>query len=114
MAGIYNHSIKSRRFKDVIQGFPIGCSALHGDHFTAATQKPVSQSKKLPGCCTKLTYFLLAATFKAGYNEFFVHIDTTTIVVNFFHNRHLLKKFTARLSVCYHFTVRPFAMTLVH
>lgn len=48
------------------------------------------------GCCTKLTHFLLIAIFEAGYNELFVYINTTTIVVNFIHNGASVDEFTAR------------------
>ncbi|WP_027643817.1 hypothetical protein, partial [Enterocloster clostridioformis] len=47
---------------------------------------------------------------KAGNDEFFVNINTTTIVVNFIHNGTSVDEFTARYSVGYHFTVRLFAI----
>ena len=86
MARIYNHGIQAGRFKDVIKRLPIRSCAFHGDHFTAAAAQPVGKLKKLPGCCAKLPYFLLFAAFKAGHDEFFVNINTTTFVVNFFHS----------------------------
>ena len=109
MAGIDYHGIQVRRFKDVVQRLPIRGSALHGGHLTATSFEPVSQFKEFSGCCTKLTYFLLVAFFEAGYYEFFVYINTTTIVVNFIHNGTSVDEFTARYSVCCHFTVRPSA-----
>ena len=89
MARIDHHSVQVRRFKDVIQRLPIRGRALHGDHFTAAFFEPVSQCKKFSGCCAKLTYFLLSAASEAGNDKFFVHINTTTFVVNFIHHWHL-------------------------
>ena len=109
MAGIDHHCIQVRRFKDVVQKLPIGGCALHGDHLTVTCFEPVGQFKKFSGCCTKLTYFLPVAFSKAGYYEFFMHINTTTIVVNFIHNGTSEDEFTARHSVCCHFTVRPSA-----
>ena len=101
---IYHHSFQVRIFKDVIQRFPIRGSAFHGSHLTAAFFEPVCQFKKFSGCCTKLTHFLLVA-----FSEIFVHINTTTFVVNFIHNGTSMDEFTAWYSVCYHFTVRPSA-----
>ena len=86
MAGIYHHRFQVRRFKDVIQRLPIRSGALHSGHFTAAVFEPVSKCKKLSGCCTKLSYFLLVALSEAGDDKFFVHINTTTFVVNSIHN----------------------------
>ena len=85
MACIYYHSVQVRGFKDVIQRLPIRSGALHGGHFTVARLEPVCQFKKLSGSCTKLTYFLSVAFTKAGNDELFVHINTTTIVVNSIH-----------------------------
>ena len=85
MAGIDHHSVQAGRFKDVIQRLPIRCRALHCGHFTAAVFEPVSHFEKFSGCCAKLPYLLLIAFSKAGNDEFFVHINTTTIVVNSIH-----------------------------
>lgn len=59
---------------------------LSRGHFTAAVFEPVGQHKKLSGCCAKLTNFLPIAFPKAGNDEFFVYINTTTFVVNSIHN----------------------------
>lgn len=76
-------------------------------------QKPalslVDQLKEFSSCCTKLTHFLLIAFSEAGYYKFFVHINTTTIVVNFIHNGTSVDEFTAWYPVCYYFTVHPSA-----
>ena len=85
MAGIDYHGFQFTGLKDVVQGFPIGCRALHGNHLTTALFEPVSHFEKLPGCCTEVPYFLFAAFFEAGHDELLVHINTTTFVVNFLH-----------------------------
>ena len=54
-------------------------------------------------------HFLLVAFSEAGYDKFFVHVNTTTFVVNFIHNDTSKDEFTARYPVCYYFTVRPSA-----
>ena len=41
--------------------------------------------KKFSGCCTKVTYILFFAASKAGDDKLFVHINTTTFVVNYIH-----------------------------
>ena len=109
MAGIDHHGLQAGRFKDIEQGLPIRRGALHGSHFTAAIPEPVSQFKKLPSRCTKVTYFLFPATSETGNDKLFVHINTTTFVVNLIHTCTSKVKFTARYSVSYHFTIRPFA-----
>ena len=76
----------------------------------AAIPEPVSQFKKLPGRCTKVTYFLFPATPETGNDKLFMHINTTTFVVNLIHTSTSKVKFTARYPVCYHFTIRPFAV----
>ena len=86
MPCIDDHRFQFTGLKNVIQRLPVGCRALHGDHFTTAFFEPVSHFKKLSGCCTEVTYFLLVALFKAGHDELLVHVYTTTFVVNFFHN----------------------------
>ena len=92
MASIHHYGVQIRRFKNVKQRLPIRGCDLHCDHFTTAFLEPVSQCKKLSGCCTKLTYFLFFAAPKAGNDKLFVHINTTTFVVNFIHYWHLRGK----------------------
>lgn len=53
----------------------------------------------------------LVVTFsETGDDKFFVHIDTTTFVVNFLHTNTSVNEFTARYSVYCHFSVRPSAV----
>ena len=80
---IDNHGFQFADFKDVVQRLPIGCCALHGDHFAAAFLEPVSHFQKFSGCRTESTYLLLVALFKAGYDQLLVQVNTTTFVVNF-------------------------------
>ena len=57
-----------------------------------------------PAVCT--VSFMVVPSVRAWR---FMHINTTTIVVNFIHNGTSEDEFTARHSVCCHFTVRPSA-----
>ena len=105
-----NDCIELRGFKDVVQRLPERSCAFHGNHFTIAILQPSAEFQKFPGCCAKLAYFLLAALFKAGYDEFFVNINTTTVVVNPLHSEvsfHRNQIYGKASCQCY-FTVRPF------
>jgi len=85
VSGIGNDDIEAEKLEDVVERFPVGTCALHGNHLALAIEQPFRQFPDLVACRSNLPDFLLLAALEAGDDELLVNINPTATVVHDFH-----------------------------
>src|SRR5215510_1548166 len=81
---IHQH-YRQRGFQNVEYRLPVNSGAFNGDDLTTFAYQPISQIDQIVSHCREPSYVLLAISKQTRNKKLRMHIDSTAVVVDYFH-----------------------------